>query len=223
MDKLTRKLLRENNKNEKLLSKEASAVVLDIVCYIRASNISEYNQEIVRCDIDRMILDGEARGESVKDIIGEDYKTFCDAVISEVPQFTKSQKVLSLISEIALSLTIVLIIWLVMSEIGLLKNGDNWRYLDVTLAHILWGILIIIIGEALFIWATRFSFVSKKVDTIISVLAGIGFLALVYLITCVKNSSVLFTANLAVALVAIIILGIVSLVCDRIANKKSGS
>lgn len=223
MDKRTRKLLRENNKNEKLLSKEANAVVPDIVCYIRASNISEYDQEIIRRDIDRMILDGEARGESVKDVIGEDYKTFCDAVISEVPQLTKSQKLMSLVSEIALSLTIVSAIWFVMSEISLLKNGDSWRYLDVTLVHVLWGILIIVIGDALFIWATRFSFASKKADTIISVFVGIGLFALVYLITCVKNSSVFFSVNVEVALAAIIILGILSIICDRAANKNSGS
>lgn len=35
-----------------------------------------------------MLLECERRRQSVSDIIGDDYKAFCDSVISEVPQLT---------------------------------------------------------------------------------------------------------------------------------------
>lgn len=223
MTRETKALLKVNNRIEKSLSKEANMIVTDMVAYLRAADISEYYQEVVRRDINQMIIDGESRGESVDDIIGGDYKAFCDAVISEVPKLTKKQKILSFVSEITLSLTIVSTIWFVLSEISLLKNGDNWRCLDVTLAHILWGVLIIVIGDVLVMWATKFSFSSKKTDTFVSIFVAIGIFALAYLITCIKKASVLFTVSFPFALALIIILAVVSIACDKTANKKSGS
>ncbi len=98
MNKLTRQLRDENNELEKQLSVETNEILTDIVVYIRCANISEYEQERVRRDIYDMLLEGERRGQSVSDIIGDDYKAFCDSVISEVPQLTAAQKVLTVVS-----------------------------------------------------------------------------------------------------------------------------
>ncbi len=88
MNKFTRRLRDENNELEKQLSEATNEILTDMAVYIRCDNISEYEQERVRRDIYDMLLEGERRGRSVSDIIGDDYKAFCDSVISEVPQLT---------------------------------------------------------------------------------------------------------------------------------------
>ena len=87
MSKRTKLLLKENNAFESQIQNEDNrAALTDIVVYIRSANISPYDQERVRRDIGEMIVDGEKRGKTAKEIIGDDYRLFCDRVIAEVPQ-----------------------------------------------------------------------------------------------------------------------------------------
>ena len=77
MSKQVRQLLRENNEMEKLLSEDGRSVMTDIVVYLRCADISDIDQEQVRRDIMQMLIDGEARGMSPYEVIGEDYRVFC--------------------------------------------------------------------------------------------------------------------------------------------------
>ena len=72
MSKQVRQLLRENNEMEKLLSEDGRSVMTDIVVYLRCADISDIDQEQVRRDIMQMLIDGEARGMSPYEGIGED-------------------------------------------------------------------------------------------------------------------------------------------------------
>lgn len=82
MNQRTKSLLQENNQTEKQLSDASQQVLTDIVVYLRTAPISMYRQEIVRRDITRMLLDGEARGDNASSVIGNDYQAFCDSVIA---------------------------------------------------------------------------------------------------------------------------------------------
>lgn len=82
MNKKTKMLLKENNAFEKdNLSEHSQNVMTDIVCYLRGSDLSEYNQEVVRKDINYMIADGEKRGETVEIVVGTEFQNFCDEII----------------------------------------------------------------------------------------------------------------------------------------------
>lgn len=93
MNKRTKLLLRENNEAEKQLSAAAQQILTDIVVYLRTAPISLYRQESVRRDITQMLLDAEARGDDAQSVIGNDYQTFCDSVISEIPPLSASARV----------------------------------------------------------------------------------------------------------------------------------
>ena len=87
MNKKTRELLeRENNLLEEQLGDEYRSVLTDIVVYLRSADITFLRQERIRRDITDMFFDGEQRGDSVRDIIGRDYKSFCDDIIDETPK-----------------------------------------------------------------------------------------------------------------------------------------
>lgn len=94
----TKQLMRENNAFERALSPEFNQVLTDMVVYLRSAPVSEYNQELVRRDIGRMFLDAQRRGDSPADVIGEDYRQFCDQVLAEVPRLTVRERVLDSLS-----------------------------------------------------------------------------------------------------------------------------
>lgn len=50
-------LLKQNNQREKELTKENNQVLTDMVVYLRGSDLSDYNQELVRADLIEMVLD----------------------------------------------------------------------------------------------------------------------------------------------------------------------
>ena len=127
MDKRTRKLLRENNKSEKALPKEASNLLTDICFYLRMTNLSMYNQELVRRDITQMLIEGNERGEYAKDIIGEDYEAFCDAIISSLPQPTPQEKRIAFFGQAFASSFAMLILWVVYYLISLIGDFDKWN------------------------------------------------------------------------------------------------
>lgn len=86
MSKRTKELLRENNawEKEKSFSGE-SALMTNIVVYIRSANLSEYEQELVRRDVMAMLAAGEREGRSAENVLGDDAQTFCDEVIAALP------------------------------------------------------------------------------------------------------------------------------------------
>lgn len=94
MSKRTRTLRAENEQLAENLSKNGKEVLDDMLLYIRGFDIGIYEQEKVRRDITQMLLDGEMRGEQASDVIGGDYREFCDSVLEEIPRLTAGEKVM---------------------------------------------------------------------------------------------------------------------------------
>ena len=162
MNKLAMKLRNENNELEKQLSEETNEVLTDIVVYIRCANISEYNQERVRRDIYDMLLEGERRGQCVSDIIGADYKAFCDLVLSEVPQLTPAQKTMTVASYAVMALGIMLAIWTVFAPFRQLAAGGKWYIVLIGTVDIVEGIAIILASFYIVGYICKNSFKPKK-------------------------------------------------------------
>ena len=97
MNKTTKTLLKENNKMQEQMSKISNFIYTDMVVYLRGSDLTEYNQELVRRDIIQMIIDGEKRGDDISKTLGGNYKEICDEIISVFPARTIKEKTLSFI------------------------------------------------------------------------------------------------------------------------------
>lgn len=135
MSKKVKILLSKNNQLEKQISLDSELVMTDIVVYLRGANISEYQQEVIRQDVLQMVIDGEQRGTEIKDIIGEDYQSFCDQIINEVPKLTKRQRCLYAVRDGCLYFGILIAIWAGFGVIEMLKN--NSLYIPVTVGDII--------------------------------------------------------------------------------------
>lgn len=93
MNKKTKKLNEQNNILDEKINKDNQKVFTDMICYLRGSNMTDYDIEVVRHDLTEMVLSAQQRGESIDAVIGNDYKEFCDEVIANIPSKTKLQKV----------------------------------------------------------------------------------------------------------------------------------
>src|SRR5699024_4836566 len=113
MNKTTKQLLEENNRRGEQLTQENQKILVDIVAYLRSSSDSTYQQELVHRDILDMLQEGEARGQTAAQVIGEDYQAFCDEILAELPKRSMKQRIVYALSTVTLSAAGLLSIWLV--------------------------------------------------------------------------------------------------------------
>lgn len=92
----TKEMNKRNFEASNKLKKEYEDLYLDIVGYIRFSELTESQSEEAINDILDIMLSAQERGEDVFKIIGEDYKRFCSEVIESFKE--KGQKLKSNIS-----------------------------------------------------------------------------------------------------------------------------
>ncbi|MFR1233994.1 MAG: DUF1048 domain-containing protein [Evtepia gabavorous] len=80
-----RTLRQENNARERALSRESQREMTDVVVYLRGQDLSPLDQEEIRRDILEMVWEAEARGETMAQVVGQDYRTFCQEIVAAVP------------------------------------------------------------------------------------------------------------------------------------------
>lgn len=217
MSKRAKQLLKENNLLSKQLSAENAAILTDIVVYIRGTDISDYQQELVRRDITQMILEGECRGDSAQDVIGGDYRSFCDSVIAEIPRPSFGDKVFSIMGGICLSLAVLCTIWLFGNLLNIFFGKKYWPYLPVTAGEIIAAVFIIGAATGLFQLITRYSFDN-------AFLKGKKMFLIVFAVLFVNNCvviffrSVIFTVHAGAAAALIIALYLAYKVLDEKAD-----
>ncbi len=161
MNKRARILRNENNELEKKLSNETNDALTDIVVYIRSAGISEYDQERVRRDIDEMLFEGESRGMSAAEIIGDDYKAFCDAVMCEVPKLSRAQRVMTAVQEVLAGIIVLLAIWTVFSPIIQLIKKEPWYLLPLRLSDLITAAVIVAAAVLIAVYITKNVFTPK--------------------------------------------------------------
>ena len=85
-----------------------------VTAYIRTAPINAYHQESIRRDIVRMLLDAQSMGKRQEDVIGADYRAFCDSVIAEVPPLTRRERLLIGLRGALLTAYFLIIYWLIL-------------------------------------------------------------------------------------------------------------
>lgn len=182
MSKRTDQLREENNRREKSLGAESNAVLTDIVVYLRTSRLGGYDQELVRRDIAQMLLEGEKRGQTAREVIGGDYKKFCDDIISEFPQQAVSVRALSALRTFFLCAAVLLTIKAASGALSGLLSGGRWYHLTITLGDVLGFGLVLLAASAIFVFISKKSFDSAALGSWKS--SSVLF-AVVFVIICV--------------------------------------
>lgn len=203
MSREARVLRDENNKLEKQLDDKTNDILTDIVVYIRSANISDIDQETVRRDITQMLIDARGRGETAADVIGGDYKAFCDAIIAEIPKLSAKQRIMTAIRDTLPALGVLIGIWAVFSVIEQIINGATWYVTPVSVTDILGGAAMLILATLIVVYITKNSFNSKPA----------ALVCLILLITAVAlcaalllPSRIIFSPNIAADAALVIVI-----------------
>ena len=177
MNKATKQLLEENNRRGEQLVPENQKVLVDIVAYLRGSSVPMDQQEQVHRDILDMLQEGEARGQSAKEIIGEDYQAFCDAILAELPKRSAGQRAVYGLSVVSLSAAVLLAIWLGFGLFTAFFQGPFTLWLPVKLGQLLGGAAIIAFSYGLVEYVCRTSFEDRSPTRLQIVAAFVGMAA----------------------------------------------
>lgn len=88
MSKRTKQLRRANDAAAQQLPQSAHCALLQITEHLHDVRVSSYERECIRSDVIQMLSDAAARGDTPTDVLGEDYRAFCDHVIDALPRPT---------------------------------------------------------------------------------------------------------------------------------------
>ena len=213
MNKATKQLLEENNRRGEQLTPENQKILVDIVAYLRGSSASTYQQELVHRDILDMLQEGEARGQTAAQVIGEDYQAFCDEILAELPRRSARERTIYGLSVVSLSAAVLVVIWLGFSLFTAVIQGPFTLWLPVKLGQLLGGALIIAFSYGLVEYVCRTSFEDRS-PTKVQVIGIFVGMVLCFLI-CMLLRQTLFSLHAGIAAVLAVVLYLIYKVTDR--------
>ena len=215
MSKRTKDLLKTNNELEKQLSESEQKILTDISAYIRHANISPYYQESIRCDIITMIIDGTKKGLTVDEIIGEDYQSFCDNVLRELPELSGKDRAFSLVRDALPSVMVLLSIWFIFSLIDVLIGSGDLPYIPITLGDGLGFILILFAAFFIFAFISKNAFLENKS-------VNFKLYLMIFVVIFLSGCASIFLKQTLFQLHALIILAVIFVlfICYQILEQK---
>lgn len=101
-----------------------------------------------------MLLDADAQGRTAEDVLGADYRAFCDSVIAEAPPLTSRERLLIGLRGALLTACFLIIYWLI-PVIWQLRQ--SWPILPVTVGNLVGAALIVLIMLTLALLTRYFS------------------------------------------------------------------
>ena len=221
MSKKDKVILNKNNKREELINEENDKVLTDMICYLRVSGISKYNQELVRADLIEMILDAQERGENIQQVMGENYKQICDNIIAEFPQETKNKKILECIDITLICVCIFGLYSIIIQVIDCIVNNKALIY-DLHVSYLI-EIAILIFASNFIVQyicknpfddENKSSIMDNKLISFIVVFITMATILILFMGCSYLFNSTIFTVPLYVSIISVVILFII----ERILN-----
>lgn len=216
MSKQVRRLLRENNEMEKLLSEDGRSVMTDIVVYLRGADIRDIDQEQVRQDIMHMLIDGEARGMSPDEVVGEDYRVFCDNILAEIPHLGLRQKMLAAARDTLLGMTVLIVIWCCNCILDYLTGGGTLVF-PVTAGNLIAAVLILAAANIIILYLAHDPFDHSRARNVRCTVL-ILLLAALSICSNILVTVELFRIHLGTVAAAVVILYVAYRMADRCAD-----
>lgn len=157
MTNAVEKLRKENNERDKQLTKENGLLMTDMVVYLRCSNLCDYDIELIRRDLFGMIYEAQLRNEPVRQVIGEDYKSFCDEIMASGRQKDFLEKFLEWAYIIIVGAGTLFLIEIIFSGFFLELLHGNFS-MQVSAGFALSTVLIIAGAVVVYAYITKHSF-----------------------------------------------------------------
>lgn len=212
MTRKTRMLQTENNRLDEQILEENQEKFTDMICYLRGSDLTDYDVESVRHDLTEMVLAAQERGEGIDAVIGEDYKEFCDSVIETLPKKTPKQKLVEKLDMICLCLSILFAINILLSRdtIEMIKNAIIGGQVNLNIAISAWTalsiVVIILVANLIVKVIVKNALEKEKMQKRGAEIAGVIVVTFLLFVFAWVGRGTLFTVNIFVACVVTVAL-----------------
>lgn len=123
MSRASRHLRKINNAMDDRIDPADSGTMTDIVCYLRSTSLTAMQQEEVRRDIMDMLIDGRRRGQTARDVIGGDYRAFCDEIVGAIASVSPWRRMLDWVAAVFAALASLCWIALIAGVIEAVMQG----------------------------------------------------------------------------------------------------
>ncbi|TCK89145.1 hypothetical protein EDC19_2563 [Natranaerovirga hydrolytica] len=219
MNKLTKELMKKNNIKDQAILEENEEIYTNMVVYLRGSDLTEYNQEMVREDIIELIIEGQRRGDNIQKVMGSRYKETCDEIIAAMPKKTKKEKIVEYVGHSLNALWILGVILTFRNFIVdlILKRFEN--NFIFTVGDMITTLAIIVMAQLIVKYITKSVWKEKQTNSIVGYLKTwivlMCILAPIILISVYLNK-VVISFSYTVAIVVILMIFIAS----KIINSK---
>lgn len=172
-----KKLRKENNEQDKQLSKENNAIITDMVCYLRSSDLCDYDIEIIRKELTGMALESQLRNEKFNDVAGDDYKVLCNELMKNGRQKTRYEKALEMLYIFVYGVGTLYLAEILFSStiINIFKLGQFT--MPITSGFIISTLLAVAIAFGVYSYFTRNSFEFSKHNRKTQIIFITGFTA----------------------------------------------
>ena len=191
-------LRQSNNKLDQQLSKENNAILTDMVCYLKSSDLREYEIEVIRKDLTGMALETQLRNEKFSDIAGDDYKELCDELIKNGSRKSFCEKALELLYVLAFGVGILYFAEIIFTStiINIFKYGQF--SMPITSGFLISTLAAVGMGFGIYYYFTKMAFALSAPGHKTKVLFIIGFTviwAALVVIRVFLGKTVLFHIN----------------------------
>lgn len=178
-----------------------------MICYIRGAGISDYKQELVRRDLIEMVLSIQERGENINNVIGGDFKEFCDNVIANLQPRTIKEKVLITSNVFCIGLSTFFTLRIIFSKDtyahGLFAKETVNYSLPITLGTIIFTIIMLIFSGIIVEVITKKPYKKQEGSIVVATIIA------TFILTAKFGKTVIFTVNIFTAIGVVIVLFII--------------
>ncbi|SHI21410.1 hypothetical protein [Desulfosporosinus lacus] len=192
------KLRKENNVLDKQLSKENNTIIMDMVCYLRSSDLCEYDIENIRKELTGMALEAQLRNENFNDVAGDDYKALCDELMKNGRQKTLYEKALEILYVLVYGIGTLYLAEILFSStiINIFKFGQF--AMPITSGFLVSTFFAVVIAFSVYNYFTKNSFELSNHNRKTQIIFIIGFTAVwtvVLLFRVFMGKTVLWSIN----------------------------
>ena len=221
MNKITKSMLKKNNSREEAILNENQEIYTNMVVYLRGSDLTEYNQEVVREDLIELILDGQERGDDIQKVMGGNYKEICDDIIDAMPKMSGKEKIIDLVGTSLNMLWILGTINIIMNLIISLIDRNSELNFTLSIGDILAGIIIIIFSNGVVWYVTKTALNEQQINIKKKRSLFKGWLSLVVVFATILFAGIYFdTVVLNIHLITAVIIISLIFIASKIVNSR---
>lgn len=224
MNSKTKKLNQENNLLDEQIWNENQEIFTNMISYLRSSDISEYEIELVRQDLTEMVLSAQKRGENITALFDGDYKQFCDDVMKNLSAKSPKERVAETLDLLCLELSILFAINIVISRdvvaifTSLVKGVPvNWN-ISVSAGSLISIFLIMLLANVMVNQIMKNAFKKElRHERILVFVCGAGLIVGLIVIAWLGKRS-LFAINIFAACIVTVLLFLAHKVFERLGS-----